>query len=136
MIASLAVGTVVIALSVIIQAEMFNSLSRNFEAVMLFCRRVFRRFANTAAIIAAVLFIMLTQMMIVWLWAWAMLAVGALDGLEPALYFALVSFTTVGFGDIVLQPPWRLMSGLAAVNGFLSLGWSAAYMVELVRRTA
>jgi hypothetical protein len=136
MIASLAAGTLVIALSVMIQAEMFNRLSRNFEAVILFCRKVFRRFANTAAIIAGVLFIMLTQMMIVWLWALTMLAVGAMEALEPAFYFALVSFTTVGFGDIVLAPPWRVLSGLAAVNGFLSFGWSAAYMVELVRRTA
>ena len=53
-----------------------------------------------------------------------------------AVYFALVSFTTAGFGDITLGPDWRLLSGLTTANGFLMFGWSTAYMVELMRRTA
>ena len=63
-------------------------------------------------------------------------SLGAFDALEPAVYFALVSFTTAGFGDITLGPDWRLLSGLTAANGFLMFGWSTAYMVELMRRTA
>lgn len=136
MIANLLVGSIVIALSVAIQAEMFNVLSRKFEDVILVCRKLFRRFANTAAIIAGVLYILLTHTLIVWLWAIVFLLTGALTELEPAVYFSVVSFTTVGFGEIVLDPPWRLLAGLTAANGFLSFGWSAAYMVELVRRTA
>ena len=72
----------------------------------------------------------------VWIWATVFLAVGAFEALEPALYFSLVSFSTVGFGDITLGPDWRLLSALTAANGFMSFGWSTAYMVELVRRTA
>ena len=87
-------------------------------------------------IVTAVLFVLLVQTVLVWLWASVFILVGAFDMLEPALYFALVSFTTVGFGDITLAPEWRLLSGLTAANGFLSFGWSTAYMVELVRRTA
>ena len=64
------------------------------------------------------------------------MATGAVAGLEPALYFALVAFTTVGFGDMTLTVDWRLLSALIAANGFLLFGWSTAYMVELVRRTA
>ncbi|HRX34957.1 MAG TPA: potassium channel family protein [Aestuariivirga sp.] len=136
MIYHLTVGSIVIAISVAIQAEMFNLLSRRFEAVTLLSRRHFHRFANTVAIIVAVLFILLVQTIIVWLWAVVFLLVGALPEFEPALYFSLVSFTTVGYGDVVLDPQWRLLSGLTAANGFLSFGWSTAYMVELVRRTA
>lgn len=136
MIYHLTVGSIVIAISVAIQAEMFNLLSRRFEAVTLLSRRHFHRFANTVAIIVAVLFILLVQTIIVWLWAVVFLFVGALPEFEPALYFSLVSFTTVGYGDVVLDPQWRLLSGLTAANGFLSFGWSTAYMVELVRRTA
>ena len=36
--------------------------------------------------------------------------------LEPALYFSLVSFSTLGFGDIILDEKWRLLSGLTAAN--------------------
>ena len=136
MIRQLLIGSLVIALTVAIQAELFNLLSHRFENVILACRRLFRRFANTAAIIAAVLFVLLVHTINVWIWAVVFILVGAFTALEPALYFSLIAFTTVGFGDIVLDPQWRLLSGLTAASGFLSFGWSTAYMVELVRKTA
>lgn len=132
----LVIGSVVIAVTVAIQAEMFNLLTGHFERVLLAFRRLLRRFANTGVIIVAVLYVLLVQTVNVWLWALVFLAVGAFSSFEPSLYFSLIAFTTVGFGDITLGPDWRLLSGLLAANGFLSFGWSTAYMVELVRRTA
>lgn len=136
MIRQLIIGSLVIALTVAIQAEMFNLLSRRFESVILLCRSWLKRFANTGAIIVAVLYVLLAHTVSVWFWAIVLILVGAVPALEPALYFALACFTTVGFGDIVLEPDWRLLSGLISAHGFLSFGWSTAYMVELVRRTA
>lgn len=132
----LLIGSGVIALIVGIHAEMLNLLSANLARVIELARRRLHRFANTGVIIVAMLFILLTHTIEVWIWALVLLATGAVDGLEPALYFALVSFTTVGFGDITLTPEWRLLSALIAANGFLLFGWSTAYMVELMRRTA
>ena len=136
MIHQLAIGSVVIALTVAVQAEMFNLLSNRIEALIRRSRRILRRFANTGVIIVAVLYVLMVHTISVWLWATTFLLVGAVEEFEPALYFSLVSFTTVGFGDITLGPDWRLLSGMTAANGFLSFGWSTAYMVELVRRTA
>ncbi len=136
MIRQLAIGTLVIAITVAVQAEMFNLLSQHFETVVRFCRGFFRRFANTGAIIIGVLYILLVHTINVWIWAIVFMLVGAFAEFEPALYFSLVSFTTVGFGDITLGHEWRILSGLTAANGFLTFGWSAAYMVDLVRKTA
>ena len=136
MIPQLAIGSLVIAVTVAVQAEMFNLFWNRFETIIKALRRVLRRFSNTGAIIIGVLYILLVQTINVWIWASVFLFVGAFTAFEPALYFSLVSFTTVGFGDITLSHDWRLMSGLTAANGFLSFGWSAAYMVEPVRRTA
>jgi hypothetical protein len=132
----LLIGSGVIALIVGIHAEMLNLLTKNLEHVIELARRHLHRFANTGVIIVAMLFILLTHTIEVWIWAMVLLMTGAVEGLEPALYFALVAFTTVGFGDITLTPEWRLLSALIAANGFLLFGWSTAYMVELVRRTA
>ena len=132
----LLIGSGVIALIVGIHAEMLNFLSANLSRIIEVARRRLHRFANTGVIIVAMLFILLTHTLEVWVWAIVLLATGAVDSLEPALYFALVSFTTVGFGDITLTPEWRLLSALIAANGFLLFGWSTAYMVELIRRTA
>jgi hypothetical protein len=136
MLIQLAIGTVVIIVNVIVQAEMYAAFNDKFEIIVKLLRRIFRRFANTAAIVTGALFVMLIQTVNVWIWAMVFYLGGAFADFEPALYFSLVSFSTVGFGDITLGHEWRLLSGLTAAAGFLSFGWSTAYMVELVRRTA
>ena len=65
-------------------------------------RRVFRRFANTVATVVGVLFVLLVITIQVWIWSATFLLVGAIQGLEPAVYFTVVSFTA-GFGDITLH---------------------------------
>ena len=132
----IAIGTLIIIINAVIQAEMFSSYARRLEKLIVFLRYRFRRFANSAAIVTGVLFVMLVHSVQVWMWAMTFHLVGAFEAMEPALYFSLVSFSTVGFGDITLGPDWRLLSALTAANGFISFGWSTAYMVELVRRTA
>ncbi len=134
MLKQLFIGTVVIALTIAIQAELYSFLSHRFERLLNLARRRLGRFANTGIITTSVLFVMLVHSVNVWIWALVYLAVGAFNALEPALYFSLVSFTTVGFGDITLGPDWRLLSGLTAANGFLTFGWSTAYMIALARK--
>ena len=69
----------------------------------------------------------------VWLWSFAFLLLGIFDALEPAVYFALVAYTTLGFGDILLTEEWRILSGMTAVNGMLLFGFSAAFLFEVFR---
>jgi hypothetical protein len=71
----------------------------------------------------------------VWMWALVFLWVGALHTLEESVYFALVSYTTLGFGDVVLPHQWRILSGMAGANGFLNFGLLTAVMVEALRHT-
>lgn len=70
----------------------------------------------------------------VWIWALALFALGAFPALEPAVYFALVAFTTLGLGDVVAPQEWRILSVMAAVNGFLSFGLLTALLVEALRQ--
>lgn len=136
MITHLLLGVVVIALTVAVQAEMYNLFSGRFNWLVFMSRRYLHRFANTGLIIVAVLYVLLVETIIVWIWAIVFLLIGAFDKVETSLYFALVTFTTVGYGDVILSPDWRVLAGLMAANGFISFGWSTAYMVELVRKTA
>ena len=68
----------------------------------------------------------------IWIWALTYLWIGALTGLEEALYFSISSFTTVGFGDVVLGKDWRILSSIEATNGFILFGWSTAFIFEIV----
>ena len=66
-------------------------------------------------------------------WALTYLLIGAIEGLEPALYFSMVTYTTVGYGDIILDSNWRLLSAIEAVNGLFMFGWSSAVVVIAVQ---
>jgi len=55
------------------------------------------------------------------------------SGFSETLYFSLVTFTTLGYGDISLSSDWRLLSGLEAINGIMLIGWSTAMMFSLIQ---
>lgn len=65
----------------------------------------------------------------VWLWAGCYLWFGFIERLEVALYFSTVTFSTLGYGDIVPSEDWRVLAALEGINGFLLIGWSTAYLV-------
>lgn len=70
----------------------------------------------------------------VWIWAFAYLIIGVFETLEEALYFSLVCFTTLGFGDIILPDQWRLLSGFTATAGFILFGLGTAFLFEIMSR--
>jgi hypothetical protein len=70
----------------------------------------------------------------VWIWAFALRGLGAFATLEEAVYFSLVAFSTLGLGDVLPPHEWRILSVMAAVNGFLSFGLLTALLVEALRQ--
>lgn len=70
----------------------------------------------------------------IWIYAAAFLALGEFSAVEPALYFSVSSFTTVGYGDVILSDEWRLLGAIEGANGFLLIGWSTAFLVSLTGR--
>jgi hypothetical protein len=59
---------------------------------------------------------------------------GCLPTFESALYFSAITYTTVGYGDIVLGPDWRLLAGVEALTGILMCGLSTGYFFAVVNR--
>ncbi|WP_120504675.1 ion channel [Sulfitobacter mediterraneus] len=70
----------------------------------------------------------------VWIWAVALWLLQIFVTFEASVYFSLVAFTTLGFGDILLPVEWRLLGGLAAANGLLIFGLLTAMLVETLRQ--
>ena len=71
----------------------------------------------------------------VWIWAMAFWGLSLFPTFEASVYFSLVVFTTLGFGDVLLPVEWRLLGGLAAANGLLIFGLLTAMLVETLRQT-
>ncbi len=93
------------------------------------------RFLRDALILSAASLILLAAHSAeVAAWALVMMKIGAFAGFEEAFYFASVSFTTLGFGDVLLPEGWRLLAGAIAADGFILFGMSAAFLFEAVRK--
>jgi hypothetical protein len=56
------------------------------------------------------------------------------DNFGETLYFSLVTFTTLGYGDITIESNWRLLSGFEAINGIIVIGWTTAIMFSLIQK--
>lgn len=70
----------------------------------------------------------------IWLYAFAYMLLGELQRVETALYFSTSTFTTVGFGDVILSHKWRMLGVAELMNGFLLISWSTAFLVSLTTR--
>ena len=67
-------------------------------------------------------------------WACAYVAMGALPEFPSALYFSAVTYTTTGYGDLVLPEKSRLVGAIEALTGILMCGWSTAFFFAVVSR--
>jgi hypothetical protein len=83
-------------------------------------------------LVAGFLCIFLLHVVEVSLWAGVYLAVRAFDSFEEALYFSMVSFTTLGFGDLVLPAQWRILGASEGMLGLVLLGWSTGLVLVLL----
>lgn len=66
--------------------------------------------------------------------AFSLWVVGALPGYEAPIYYALVTYTTVGYGDVVLDPGYRIAGAMISVTGILMFGMTTAFVVGLFSR--
>jgi len=92
---------------------------------------VFRRVGLLLRVFVWVVFLHLIQVV---LWAFVFLRAGELPNPETAVYFSLVTYTTIGFGDVVLGPGWRVLAGIEGLTGIVLVGWSTAFVFAIVNR--
>jgi len=67
-------------------------------------------------------------------WGTAYAVLGVFPDPETAAYFSAVTYTTVGYGDLVPPAEWRLLAGMEGLTGILMCGWSTGYFFAVVSR--
>lgn len=126
--ANLALGVAMISLTVVIHTFgliwITHAMSWITDRIRLAGHRSHLLAMNTVVI---GVFVVLTAE--VWLWALCYRLLGYIADFPTALYFATITFSTVGYGDVVPGHEWRMLAALEGVNGFVLIGWSTAYLV-------
>jgi hypothetical protein len=90
--------------------------------------------AGALQIVRVVAALLLLHLFEAGVWAAFYSAAGLLPDVATAFYYSLTSYTTVGYGDVVLPGSWRVMGPIEAAVGILMFGWSTAIMVTAVTR--
>lgn len=134
MFTNLLIGGLLIASTVIFHAFALDFLIKRLKKVEILLLRTTQTFWKAIVLTVVILYVTLALIVEIWVWAGFYICVDAITDLEESLYFSISAFTTVGFGDVVLDKKWRILSAIEATNGFLLFGWSTAFIFEIVSK--
>lgn len=134
MLLNIFVGLIVIGLTVIIQGYGTMFWIKRYEKKRdTQTRQQFKKDAVSLLISSSVflIFIHLIQAAI-WALVYMLLpAITEFESFEKSMYFSLVTFTTLGYGEITIASANRILAGLEAINGITLIGWSTAFMFAI-----
>lgn len=138
MILSLLIGSFIIIISVVIQA--YGNV-RWFKKIVPSLKKGNKLYSTNVALrllIFSFIFFSVLHFIQTWLWAIAYMLIPEtrvlFSSLTEAWYFSMITFTSLGYGDLTLAENWRLLSGIEAINGIMLIGWSTAIMFSLIQQ--
>lgn len=129
---SLLAGLPVMLLCLLLQAIFLALCLRGYVSLREAWTEQHGLLSNTALLAMVMLLMMLGNFMQMAIWALLFMLLGEFDEFAVALYHSAVNFATLGYGDIVMSPRWRLLGPLEAANGILMFGVSTAVMTAAV----
>ena len=135
--AEIATGLGMMVLTVILHALFMVGSVRTAE----WCRTRFGPFEHelARAVLLSVLTVFMFLAIVLEALIWACLyrsspMITALPDLVTAFYFSMVTYTTLGYGDVVLTGSWRVMASIQAANGVIIFGWTTALIFFFIQK--
>ena len=134
MLQNLAAGSALVALSVLIHTAgliLIAAITPRLAQRLGFHNHDIGRTLVMTGTVLGILAILTVE---VWCWALAYFQLRVVGKFGDALYLSTAMFSTTGYGEVHLDPYWRLLTALEGINGFLMIGWSTAYLVRASTR--
>jgi hypothetical protein len=89
---------------------------------------------DVAIVALVVSFAFVAHLIEIALWAVLFVICGEFPEFGTAYYHSAVNYTTLGYGDVIMTPSWRLLGPLEAANGALMFGVSTAMIFAVIQR--
>lgn len=128
----LAVSSVMVAATVLIHVVGLDLLMRLTGLHLRRFRSAWEHFDRLVVPLGIVVGLFALHGIEIWVYAFAYLLLGILPQVEPALYFSASAYSTIGEAGAVLPDDWRVMGVLEGVNGMLLIGWSTAFLFQVL----
>lgn len=131
MLIELSLATAMVVLTALIHLTGLGLLTR----VLRSHSRLFRqlRIMPLTLLMTAALGIIAVHTLEIWIWAALYLGgLGAFRHFEEALYFSTVTYSSIGYGDLLMPIRWRILGAIEGAAGIIMLGWSTAFLVSVL----
>ena len=89
---------------------------------------------DVVIVVRVISYALLAHLIEIALWAELFVMCGEFSTFGTAYYFSAVNFTTLGYGDMIMSPSWKLLGPLEAANGMLMFGVSTAMIFAVIQR--
>jgi len=130
MLAQLALATVMVLLTVLIHLVGLALLGRILRSH----NRIFGelRIMPLTLLLSAAIGIIAIHTIEIWVYAALYLALDCFAHFEEALYFSTVTYSSLGYGDLLMPHEWRILGSIEGAVGIIMLGISTAFLVSLL----
>lgn len=129
----LLLASAMVVLTVIMHLIGLAFLARALRAAMRWPPSL--KLAPIALLVAAALGLFAIHTTEIWSFAALYLVLQAAPDFEQALYFSTVTYASIGYGDVLVAKPWRILGAIEGATGVIMLGWSTAFLVSLLAQS-
>lgn len=129
----LAVGTSAIVCTTIIHALTLNGAVNFVRRQRKLGRAGAGFWGDVAIVVLVILFALAAHLVEIAFWAMLLVVCGEFREFGAAYYHSAVNYTTLGYGDLIMTPSWRLLGPLEAANGMLMFGVSIALIFAVIQ---
>jgi Ion channel len=89
---------------------------------------------DLAIVVLAISFAFAAHLIEIAVWAALFVICGEFQEFGFAFYHSAVNYTTLGYGDVIMGPSWKLLGPLEAADGALMFGVSTAMVFSVIVR--
>jgi hypothetical protein len=82
----------------------------------------------------SILYALAAHLLEIALWAVLYVICGEFADFGTAYYHSAVNYTSLGYGDLIMSPAWKLLGPLETANGMLLFGVSTAMIFAVIQR--
>lgn len=134
MLTNLAIGLPTILLCLVLQAAFTFWSVRYYYGQSNREPAITGPFVQIRSLLVVMVVLILGNFLQIMIWGMLFMALGEFDELYEAVYHSAVNFSSLGYGDVVMTKPWKLLGPLEAANGVLMFGLTGAALMAILQQ--
>jgi Ion channel len=130
----LTVGAIAVLCTIIIHALVLSAAVNFVRRERRLARAGVSFWIDVVIVALVICFALAAHLAEIAVWGLLFMVCGEFHDFGTAYYHSAVNYTTLGYGDLIMTPPWRVLGPLEAANGMLMFGVTTALVFTVIQR--